>query len=148
MIMNLSNKTTSKFSLETAADLDHLGEIIGFTEKTLERLGVPDDARGHLCLAVDEIVTNVALYAYKGTRGKINVSFERMGSKLIVAIADSGIAFNPLQHPAPDTSLSIDQRKIGGLGIHLVRKMTDKMEYMRVGDENRLILEKNIGGKK
>jgi len=146
--MNDKLKTDRKFSFETIADIAHIGKIIDFAETALDKLGVTDNARGHICLAVDEIVTNVAMYAYKETKGKITVAFERLGNKVIVTITDSGAPFNPAHHPTPDTSAGIDQRQIGGLGIHLVRKMTDKMEYRRIGNENRLVLKKNIGGTK
>jgi anti-sigma regulatory factor (Ser/Thr protein kinase) len=61
-----------------------------------------------------------------------------------VAIEDDGIPFNPLEKETPDTDLPLEERKIGGLGIHLVRNLMDKVSYQRRVDKNRLTLVKNI----
>ena len=64
--------------------------------------------------------------------------------RLSIAITDDGHFFNPLEHPEPDMSLPVEERPIGGLGIHLLRKMADHIEYERTSERNRLRIHKTI----
>lgn len=152
---DLQNKATgkpgktppAKFTFETMADPDHLEEIADFIENSLNELDVQDKYRGHICVAIDEAVTNVALYAYPNAKGNIRITIERIEDRVSVEIVDSGIAFNPLHQPVPDVTLSIEKRLIGGLGVHLMRNMMDEMHYRRVDNTNCLSLVKYIGGK-
>lgn len=144
----LQNKTQAKFVFETIADTDHLDEIANFIERSLNDLGVQDKYRGHICVAIDEAVTNVALYAYPNAKDNIKITIERLEDRVLVEIVDSGIAFNPLHHPVPDVTASIEKRLIGGLGVHLMRNMMDETHYRRINNANCLSLVKYIGGKK
>ena len=145
----LQNKTKpSKFVFETIADTDHLEEIADFIENTINEFGVQDKYRGQICVAIDEAVTNVALYAYPNAKGNTRITIERIKDRVLVEIVDSGIAFNPLNHPVPDVTASIEKRLIGGLGVHLMRNMMDEMHYRRINNNNCLSLVKYIGGKK
>lgn len=145
----LQNKTQpAKFVFETIADTDHLEEIADFIENSLNELDIPDKYRGHICVAIDEAVTNVALYAYPNTKGNIRITIERIEDSLMVEIVDSGIEFNPLNHPVPDVSANIEKRTIGGLGVHLMRNMMDELDYHRINNTNCLSLVKHIGGQK
>jgi len=138
----------AKFAFETIADTAHLEAIADFVERSLNDLGIQEKYRGHICVAVDEAVTNVALYAYPNAKGNVKITMERIGDRLLVEITDSGIAFNPLNHPVPDITASIENRLIGGLGVHLMRKMMDEMQYRRINNANCLSLAKHIGGSK
>jgi len=139
----------AKFAFETIADTGHLEKIADFVEHSLNDLGIQEKYRGHICVAIDEAVTNVALYAYpKNAKGYIRITIERIKDRVLVEITDSGIAFNPLHHPVPDVTASIEKRLIGGLGVHLMRKMMDEMHYRRINNANCLSLVKHIGGPK
>lgn len=145
LVTNAQTEPGPKLSFETAAGPDHIGEINDFVERALAELAAPAKERGQICLAVDEAVTNIALYAYPEAGGNVKVTLARRGRRLLVAISDAGRPFNPLNQPAPDTTASIETRAIGGLGIHLMRHMMDKLAYRRRGRTNLLFLEKNIG---
>ena len=94
-------------------------------------------------LAVEEHLTNVLHYAYAdAAEHRILVHLEFNAPELRLEVVDDGRPFNPLLHPTPDLTLPIDQKPIGGLGIHMIRKSLDQVEYRREADKNVLILVK------
>lgn len=96
-----------------------------------------------LNLALDEVVTNIISYAYDDEAEhqiRIHVALERDGVSL--RVEDDGRAFNPLDAPTPDLQLGLDERPIGGLGVHIVRSMMDAIEYRREDDRNIFIMRK------
>lgn len=96
-------------------------------------------------LALDELVTNVITHAYKDGPGEVGVTIRLADGMLHAEVVDDGPSFDPLAQAAPDTSLSLDEREIGGLGLHLVRTMMDKVEYSREGERNHVRLQKRYG---
>ena len=115
----------------------------------IEGLNLPKELDMPVNLALEEAVSNVMLYAYPENRnGQVLVEFARTsdqaGEKIVFTISDTGIPFDPTQKEEVDITLSSEQRAIGGLGIHLVRKLMDEMEYKREGDKNVLTLIKNL----
>jgi len=106
---------------------------------------IPTRIRRELNIVFDELLNNVISYAYQDKEEhEIKVRVEVTRERLVVLIADDGIPFNPLDADRPDTSLALEDRIPGGLGIHLVRKVMDKVAYQRRTDENVLTLVKNI----
>ncbi len=96
-------------------------------------------------LAVDELVTNCVKYAYSDSREHvIDVELQIADGHLIVTVVDDGREFNPLTIPPPDLKLPLEERPIGGLGIHLLLSVSDKMTYERRDNQNRLVLVKRI----
>jgi anti-sigma regulatory factor (Ser/Thr protein kinase) len=94
-------------------------------------------------LAIEELVTNCIKYGYDdANEHTITIELELVGNGLKLTVIDDGHLFNPLELTAPDTSLPVEDRPIGGLGIHLLRKMSDRMEYARVESKNHLTLWK------
>ena len=88
-------------------------------------------------VVIDELLTNIISYAYlDDEKHDIGIKVELSADRLKVSIVDDGIPFNPLGIETPDTELSLEERKIGGLGIHLVRKMMDRVSYRRRIDKN------------
>ncbi|MBR1928374.1 MAG: SpoIIE family protein phosphatase [Paludibacteraceae bacterium] len=115
----------------------------------IEGLQVPTELSMPINLALEEIVCNVMLYAYPQRKdGKVFVEYsekeDNQGKQLIFTISDTGIAFDPTQQKEVDTSLSAEDREIGGLGIHLVRQLMDEIRYERVDNKNILTLIKKI----
>jgi sigma-B regulation protein RsbU (phosphoserine phosphatase) len=116
----------------------------------LDSLGLPMELTMPINLALEEAVTNVMLYAYPGTSGQVLVECckgERLkvkGERIVFTITDSGIPFDPTQKEEVDTTLSAEEREIGGLGIHLVRQIMDEVRYARIDDKNVLTLVKNL----
>jgi sigma-B regulation protein RsbU (phosphoserine phosphatase) len=98
-----------------------------------------------MSVVFDELLGNIINYAYTDEKEHaIEVKAEFYGERLTVTIEDDGIPFNPLEKETPDTDLPLEERQIGGLGIHLVRNLMDKVTYQRRIDKNRLTLVKNI----
>jgi sigma-B regulation protein RsbU (phosphoserine phosphatase) len=96
-------------------------------------------------MAFDELLTNVISYAYDDEgQHKIDIRVSLLNDAVVIVITDSGIPFNPFQMKTPDTEASIDDRDIGGLGVHLVREMLDQVNYQRKVDQNVVTLVKGI----
>lgn len=111
----------------------------------IEGLGIPDELSMPINLALEEIVSNVMLYAYPGTHGQVIVEYIKVNNeRIIFTVSDTGIAFDPTKKEEVDTTLSAEERPIGGLGIHLVRQLMDEVRYERIDDKNVLTLIKNI----
>ena len=104
----------------------------------------PEDMLNKIDLAVEEIFINIAHYAYAPDKGNATISCGFEDETLTVVFSDSGKQFNPLLRDDPDISLSLDEREIGGLGIFMTKKLTDKIEYEYKDGKNILITEKNF----
>ena len=97
-------------------------------------------------LAIEELVTNCIKHGYDD-KGEhiIEITLKLSANELVLTVTDDGHWFNPLELPEPDTHLPVEDRPIGGLGIHLLRKMSDRMEYERKGGKNQITLHKSLG---
>lgn len=94
-------------------------------------------------LALEELVTNCVKYGYDDSAEHlIEVTLSLQDGELVMTVIDDGRAFNPLDLPPPDTSLAIEDRPIGGLGIHMLRQMSDRMDYERRDGKNHVTLRK------
>jgi serine/threonine-protein kinase RsbW len=99
--------------------------------------GIAEDELAKLDLVLEEVLINVARYAYTPETGAVEVAYSQAGPrKLHVEIADFGRVFNPLEADPPDFSLGLADRPIGGLGVFLVRSMVDSIAYRREEDRN------------
>lgn len=107
---------------------------------------LPEKVLFQVNLALDELLTNTISYGYpEGGEKEVLVRLTLEGEKdLIIEIRDGGFAFNPLKREEPDIKQDIDDRPIGGLGIHLVRKMMDEIEYRWEDEQNILVMRKHI----
>jgi serine/threonine-protein kinase RsbW len=121
------------------ATLDSLGAIAEYVMAAAASAGLDKRASYRLRLAVDEIVTNIIVHGYADADlpGALELSADIDGRTLTVSIEDSGVAYDPTQAPVPDTSLPLEERPIGGLGVYLAMKSVDEFLYERVGDRNR-----------
>jgi PAS domain S-box-containing protein len=117
-----------------------------FHEFALEN-DIPDAVRQPISIVLDEMLNNIVSYAYQDEdEHEIDIHIERSGERLVLTIRDDGVPFNPFGRGAPDTSLSVEDREIGGLGIHLVRSMMDEYLYQRHINKNIVTLVKMIDG--
>jgi anti-sigma regulatory factor (Ser/Thr protein kinase) len=106
---------------------------------------IPPPLAVNLNLALDEILTNIISYGFKDDgRHDIEVELRLDAGTLAVDVVDDGVAFDPLKMPPPDLDAALEDRPIGGLGIHLVKSLMDSVEYRREGERNRLSLRKNV----
>ena len=128
-------------SLEKEALRDNLEELFAFVEQALTRLNTPASDRDKMMMALDEALTNVVLYAYpEDLRGTVSIRICRNDNTITAEVVDHGKPFDPTAHPAPDVTLPIEQRPIGGLGIHLMRNLVTSLRYYRKEGENHLVL--------
>lgn len=132
-------------SLTLPNDIDAITEMSVFIDTICEELGLDMMMTMNLNLAIEEAVVNVMSYAYpKGTHGEVNIEILADARKFTVIIKDSGTPFDPTAQKEVDTTLSAEERPIGGLGIHLVRQIMDHIDYQYVDKQNILTLEKII----
>ena len=111
----------------------------------LEANRVPPAATVLANLAIEELVTNCIKYGYSDSNEHlIDVAMMVADGQLIMYVTDDGRPFNPLEAPVPDLSLPLEERPIGGLGLHLLRTMSDSMTYERRGNLNCLTLVKAL----
>ena len=102
-----------------------------------EHYGIPDHIRLKMHVVIDELLMNIISYAYLDDESHdICIKVELSADRLKVSMVDDGIPFNPFGIETPDTELSLEEREIGGLGIHLIRKMMDRVSYRRRIDKN------------
>jgi len=102
-----------------------------------EDYGIPEKVRLKMNVVFDELLTNIISYAYQDNEEHdIGIKVELSADRLKVSMVDGGLPFNPLGVEKPDTELPLEERQIGGLGIHLVRNMMDKVSYRRRIDKN------------
>ncbi len=114
------------YSSATVRDLNDIRE---FLESAILTLGGDEDAAGDFVLAVNEAVTNVLLHGYNELPGFVVVSVEADGSDLRVRLTDEAPLFDPTAVPPPDINLPLEERPLGGLGVHMMRQLTDELIY-------------------
>jgi serine/threonine-protein kinase RsbW len=109
--------------------------------------GIPLRALHDVQLAIEEHLTNIQSYAYDAPGNHVIIVRLRLErDALRVEVEDDGCPFNPMQHSGPDLSLPLDQRPVGGLGIHMMRKLMDSLEYQRKPNRNVLVMRKRTSG--
>lgn len=136
------------FSGAFTNSLSIVNELPGLTAKLASRYGLSSEACGRINLILEEALVNVVSYAYpEGVSGEITLTIRHddIAEKLIFEIADEGTPFDPTAAPAPDQSADAEDRPIGGLGIHLVRTLSDNVQYAR--SEGRNILTITVSGR-
>lgn len=131
---------------EFNAKVEELPNVIGFVEEELKKYEFSSKVIMKLNLVIEEIFVNIASYAYKDSNGKckIMIDYDKDKQEVKLSIEDNGIKFNPLEHQDPNTSSSIDDRTIGGLGIFLVKNNVDNIIYKYEDNKNILILSKTV----
>lgn len=128
------------------ATVENIEKVTEFVDEQLELLDCPMKAQMQIDIAIDELFGNIAHYAYNPDVGSATVRVEVMEDPLAVAITfiDHGIPYDPLASEEPDTSLSAEERQIGGLGIYMVKKSMDDITYEYREGKNILKIKKNI----
>ena len=129
-----------------AAKLENIPVVTEFIEGELEAVGCPMKAQLQIDVAIDEVFTNIASYAYETGDGSAVVRFEFDEDTRIVCITfiDNGVPFDPLSMEEPDVTLPAEKRQVGGLGIFLVRKTMDDVKYEYRDGRNVLSIYKKI----
>ncbi|MBR3743368.1 MAG: SpoIIE family protein phosphatase [Clostridia bacterium] len=138
-------KKVNELTLE--AKVENLDQVLSFVDGHLEQLDCPPKTQMQIDVAVEELYVNIAHYAYNPSIGSATVQVEVQKDPLAVSITfiDHGVPYDPLKKPDPDVTLSAEERQIGGLGIFMVKKSMDGMEYEYKDGKNILTIHKNIG---
>ena len=133
--------------LTVDAVVGNIETITEFVNAELELLGCPLKVQIQIDVAIDELFGNIAHYAYGNIMGKatVQIAFDEASHTLTLTFIDSGTPFDPLKKDDPDTTLSAKERRIGGLGIFLVKKTMDHMEYRYQDGHNILSIMKKLG---
>ena len=132
--------------LVVKAVIESIPTVTDFVDKILEEHSCDMKAKIQIDIAIDEILGNISQYAYETDNGDVSVSVqvEEAPKRAIITFADSGVPYNPITTEEPDTSLSAEERQIGGLGIFMVKKTMDDMAYEYTNNWNILRITKNI----
>ena len=132
--------------LTVQAKLENLPAVTDFITSSLEEIDCSMKVIMQIELVIEEIFVNVANYAYTPEVGEVTVckKFDGEPRAIELTFTDSGVAYNPLEHKDPDTTLSAEDRDIGGLGIFLIKKNVDSIEYERKDDKNILRIKKFV----
>ena len=128
------------------AMIENMNTVTAFVDDFLDQIACPMKSRIQINIVIDEIFGNICHYAYKDSVGAVTVRVESGNTPKAVFLTfiDNGIPYNPLDTEDPDITLSSEERKIGGLGIYLVKKNMDEMKYEYVNQQNRLWMEKRL----
>ena len=128
------------------ATIENTAAAVAFVEEALEEAGCPMKAQMQINVAMDEMFVNIARYAYAPGEGDATVRFEldEATRTAKITLIDSGVPFNPLAAAEPDTTSAAEDRPIGGLGIFLVRKTMDDVQYEYRDGHNVFSMKKKI----
>ncbi len=151
-MLGLLYKGSSKrksVELNIEAKVENLEKVLAFIDEQLEKNRCPMKTQMQIDVAVEELFVNVASYAYSpDASGKVLIQFgiekDENSKSAVITFIDNGIPYNPLSKPDPDVTLSAEERGIGGLGIYMVKKSMDSMNYAHEGGSNRLTIKKRI----
>lgn len=125
----------------------HLGEVRRFVEQHAQEAALPEDVVEQLRMAVDEACSNVIEHAYDGDEDcEINVAVIVAPDRFTIRIRDKGRPFRPQAYRPPDVKRFVQQRRSGGLGVHLMRQLMDRVEYHTRGAVNEVRLIKYRNG--
>ena len=126
-------------------NIDELKTIEGRLNELAESWDIPSKTVFNIMLSLEELVSNTIFYGFNDNdEHTIVLSFHLNGDALKICIEDNGVAFNPLDAGTPNIDDTVENRPIGGLGIHLVKNLMDSVEYQRNNDMNILTIVKTL----
>ncbi len=132
--------------LSIEAKVENIPEVTAFVDEQLEAYGCSVKAQMQIDIAIDELFSNIAHYAYHPGSGPATVRVETKEDPLSVVITfiDHGVPYDPLKKEDPDITLSAEERGIGGLGIYMVKKSMDAISYQYKDGQNILEIRKQL----
>lgn len=137
-----------EFRMSVGADADGVEKVNAVFAEFAKTYALPEAVRRSLNIALDELLANELSHGMAGRdAGSVTVEVELDQERLSATITDDGPPFDPFRQAVPDTTLSIDERPIGGLGIHLVRELMDDVSYERRNGQNVVVLVKRLVAK-
>ncbi len=132
--------------LSLDAVVENIDTVTNFVNEHLERYNCPKKAQMQIDIAIDELFSNIAHYAYNPDVGPATVRIEVLEDPISVVITfiDNGVPYDPLSTQDPDITLSAQEREIGGLGIYMVKKSMDEITYEYKNGQNILRIKKHF----
>jgi serine/threonine-protein kinase RsbW len=131
----------TRLSVRVAASPVGIEQAAAALDRFRAAHGIAEAAAWPLQVALDEILSNIVRHARPGlAAGDIEITVERRGDLVEMTVTDDGPAFDPLRLPEPDVRAPLEDQRPGGLGVHLVRELMDRVEYMRTEERNRLTM--------
>ena len=135
----------NKVSFKLKSKLSELDILCQHLERFGQSIGLSPKCIFEANLALDELFTNIISYGFKDNKEHtIEIKISLKNNKLVFNIEDDGIPFNPTEVDTPDMECTIEECKIGGLGIYLAKNLMDEVCYQRCKERNILTLKKNI----
>ncbi len=134
-----------EFRMSVGAHPAGVGEVNAAFAGFAEAHALPEAVRRSINIALDELLANALSHGRTGLDpSSVTVEVELDQDRVTVTLTDDGTPFDPFVRDAPDTTLSVEERSIGGLGIHLVRQLMDEVSYQRREDHNVVVLVKQL----
>ena len=134
--------------ITTDAKIENIEVVTNFINNELDVIGCLKKAKAEIDIAVDELFSNIANYAYCPKTGKATVKFDydKNDNSVYITFVDEGKPYNPIAAEDPNVTAPIAERKIGGLGILIVKKTMDDVNYKYENNKNILIIKKKLSG--
>ena len=132
--------------LTLAATVENIEVVTDFVNEELEAFDCPMKAQMQIDIAIDELFGNIAQYAYSPEVGEATVRVELMEDPraAVITFIDKGVPYDPLAKSDPGTTLSAEERAVGGLGIFMVKKTMDEITYEYKDGQNILAIRKSL----
>ena len=144
--MRTNKKKSKEKELLIKSRTENLTTVREFISSAVEEINTPQDIAGDIVLAVDEACTNIIKHAYKFyPDGDINIKLRYSEQKITVKITDHGSPFSPEAVPTPDLQKYFEEKRVGGLGMYLMKSLMDDVRYKSVpGKYNQVLLTKKL----
>ncbi|MEX0721057.1 MAG: ATP-binding protein [Balneolaceae bacterium] len=138
-------KANNIHTLSVKASTEHLAEVRDFVAAHAQEIGLSEKEISEIRLAVDEAYTNIIKHAYKNSPTQtVNIEIGSDNSQLWISLIDEGKSFDPSTYSEPDIIQRIKEKKRGGMGVYLIRKVMDQVQYNRKGHTNEIRMVKNL----
>lgn len=132
-------KHNTKYTMRVQASTEHLAEVRNFVAKHASDFGFKKQDVADIRLAVDEAYTNIIKHAYKHDKNKsVEIELGYNSNEFWVSLLDSGDAFDPGTYTDPDVRKKIKEKKRGGVGVYLIKKLMDEVKYLKEGSLNEI----------
>jgi len=142
--LGMAAGAVERFQERVAADLEALPALLDGLQAWLAGCGCGEEVGFDLALILDEAFTNVVEHGYGGASGPVAVCVTLLDGQVVLRLVDAAPAFDPLAAPPPDLAEALEDRPVGGLGVHLIRELTDRAEYVRRDGQNILTLRRSL----
>jgi len=133
------------YSFDLKSKLSELDKLCQHLEKFGQSMGLSQRSVFEINLALDELFTNIISYGFSDNdEHDIKITITTQDEEITIIMEDEGVPFNPVEADTPDLECTIENCKIGGLGIHIIKKLMDEVCYQRCDDKNILTMRKTI----